>query len=193
MQYTINNVQGPKPWGNEHGQFNDWLLTMTDADGRQLTAIRTTKVKQDGSSYTPTVGEQVEGTLDFSRQAQTGHPKFKPDRQQQGGGGGGYRGGGGGGMSPERQAAITRQHSQEMAIRVMGYAGQLQGASNEAIANGLKSWADWFDADVKRAAEAAGGGGQQQPAQAQQPAQQQGGWGQQQQVPGAGNDADIPF
>lgn len=190
MQYKINNVEGPKYWSGEHGSFADWRLVLTDANGQQLAAIRTTKVQPDGSTHTPMAGEVIDGELDFSRQAQNGGlPKIKPVRQQQGGGGGGARGGGG--MSPERQAAITRQHSQEMAIRAMAAAGQLQGANNEAIANGLKSWADWFDADVKRAAGAAAssGGGQQ----AQQPAQQQGGWGQQQQMPGAGNDSDIPF
>lgn len=69
-----------------------------------------------------------------------------------------YRGGGGGGggMPPERQRAIQRQHSQEMALRLI----EIQvGGKGQVNKDELTYWADWFDADVNRVAGADVGGG----------------------------------
>lgn len=70
-------------------------------------------------------------------------------------------GGGGGGMSPERQRAIQRQHSQEMAVRVMDLGGEdpQRATTREDLKNAIQHWADWFDADVNRVAGADVGGG----------------------------------
>jgi hypothetical protein len=63
------------------------------------------------------------------------------------------RGGGfGGGMSPERQAAVQRQHSQEMAIRMLdAFEPRLDGRTAKTYLPQIKALTDWFDADVNQA------------------------------------------
>lgn len=49
---------------------------------------------------------------------------------------------------PEETRKIERQHSQEMAIRSLTAMGTFDGKSAGLIHQTLKSWIDWFDADL---------------------------------------------
>lgn len=184
-------------WANDFGQFVDYRIKLRRADGGEVVAIRTMKIQNGQRPNPPAVGSQVAGDL-----VQQGNMlKFKPERQQGGGGnfggGGGQRSGGGGrAEDPKRAARIVRQHSQEMAVRVLAATGGLQGTPEE-VAKLLVSWANWFDKDV-RSQEAAF---EQSPPP--QPAQQNTGgfsgqqtFGTQPQQAGFGQpagDDDIPF
>ena len=89
------------------------------------------------------VGQTIDCTID-DRYGTNYGPKLT---LVQGAGGGG----GGGGMTPERQRAITRQHSQHMAL-LYAQIRQSQGKlpAEFGVAD-LAKITDWFDADVKRA------------------------------------------
>lgn len=77
-------------------------------------------------------------------------------------------------MTPERQAAIQRQHSQEMAIRALTLAppdAPFRRKDALEVRALIKDWTDWFDADVGgapagRSGSAQGEGGASAPAPA---------------------------
>jgi hypothetical protein len=59
---------------------------------------------------------------------------------------------------PERSARITRQHSQEMAVRVLAAMGSFEGKDATRIHELLNQWTNFFDADVDKAGKAASQG-----------------------------------
>lgn len=102
----------------------------------------------------PTIGAQLDGTIEPSS-----NPEYLPSFKKPKGNFGG--GGGGGDWSPERTAAVQRQHSQEMAIRFLVATGKLHPGmadqpSSEVLGR-VETIAKWFDADIKEAADKAKG------------------------------------
>lgn len=99
----------------------------------------------------PTVGQQLDGHIEPASNPEY-LPSFKKPKGNYGGGGGG-----GGDWSPERTAAVQRQHSQEMALRFLVATGKLhpgmaEQPSKEALER-VDLIANWFDGDIAEAVE----------------------------------------
>jgi hypothetical protein len=105
MAYTIKAVTGNKPWAGQHGPMMSYYLTLVDGEGQETANV---DLAQKPTSPAPQPGQTLEGNID---QGSYG-PKFKKAFTQS-------FGGGGRGKSPEEQASIVRQHSQEMALRAL--------------------------------------------------------------------------
>lgn len=100
----------------------------------------------------PVIGQ----TFDWDFENGEYGPRFRNPSQQQGSSGGGSQGGaqrrsGGAAMTPDREAKIVRQHSQEMALRWaaqfpadIGVGPDGRGASLDR----LTAIIDWFDEDA---------------------------------------------
>lgn len=93
----------------------------------------------------PQVGQSYEWELDTSGEY---GPRFRRPAQEQGGGGNSPQGGaqrrsGGNQMTPDREAKIVRQHSQQMALM---YAALHPDEAKDLTA--LKAVIDWFDEDA---------------------------------------------
>lgn len=112
------------------------VIALTFSDGRQAEWF--TKA----TTAIPAPGSTLEGEV-----TQTNYGlSFKKASS-----GGGY---GGGGMTPERQRAIQRQHSQDMAVQLMAaFEPVTEGRTAKAYLEVVRELADWFDADVNRVAE----------------------------------------
>lgn len=134
--YRVTAVEGPREWEWQGQPNHDYTLTL---EGAEKPAILT----QRPSTAPPRVGE----TMDLELSA---HPRFddklKAKRAKQFGGGGG-----GGGRSPEENARIMRQHSQEMALRYAAIKASLGSLTADFKPETLKPIIDWFDADAKAA------------------------------------------
>ena len=131
--YTIETVVGRREWTGQYGPNVSYDLRLTGvSDVVELT--------RKPEKPAPQVGETLTGTLEDGYQ---GKKKFKVERQ------GGF--GGGGGRSPEESARITRQHSQEMALRYAAIRAQQGKLPDTFSLADLKIITDKFDEDAKGA------------------------------------------
>lgn len=137
--FTITAVgDEARVWNSDqYGSFHIWPVDYTSGN---VSGKAERKVKAD--SPKPTVGESFEGELK-ERPGYASELKKLP--KQHGGGGGQSR-------SPEKEAEITRMHSQEMAIRwaaVLQASGQWPtDASPEQRRATLVALIDFFQADA---------------------------------------------
>lgn len=166
--YTVEKAKDAGLRDNPRGgQLRKWYVAFRDPAGNVTTDV----YWQRKPESTVEVGESFEGAIEDGDYG----PRFRMATKDQGGGGSG----GGGGMPPERQRAIQRQHSQEMAIRTLAYVAQhFPGAQPDgtgAIRAELQDWADFFDRDVESVSQGApesssSGAGQNSPGASAPPA-----------------------
>lgn len=139
MAYTVTEVQpNPKPWRSSRG--DDMLgYRLTLQNGTET--VTNCELSQKASTPAPTVGQELDGTID--REAQYG-PKFKKA----------YAGGPGGGgrpRDPKETAAIQRQHSQKVAAMIVQAKATAGVATPEDFTPAkLKQLTDYFEADIQR-------------------------------------------
>lgn len=139
----ILKVGASKDWTGDHGTFR--IYDVTFESGEQSGQGQ---VKKKVDSPPPSEGETFEGTI-------VDKGAFPPElkRAQQASNSGG---GGGHARSPEKEAEITRMHSQEMAIRwaaVLQAGGQWPSdASAEDRKATLVKLIDFFEADAGKKA-----------------------------------------
>jgi hypothetical protein len=169
-EFTIKSVRtaGQKP--NPHGgTFDKYYVDLLDPEGNP---VRDAKGKTDGAYWQrKTPSEVNEGEVVYGTVSEGDYGlRFKAEKRPDAGGstsssgGGSYRGGGGG-KSPDQQASIVRQHSQEMAICVLAAIGSPPELDTGALKTNLKDWTDFFaaDAGAAQAANGTGGGSSPQP------------------------------
>jgi hypothetical protein len=132
--FKVVSASKKKDVQGKHGPMQVINLVLEDAEGRK-NAEWFTKAE----TQLPQPGSTLDGTLESGEYGL----KFK---KAQGAGFGG--GGGGKGRSPEENARIVRQHSQEMALRyavAKASAGQLP---DDFKPKDLLLIIDWFDRDA---------------------------------------------
>lgn len=133
--YTVTEVVGARPWpSKEDTQTIYYDVRLQDFDG--LVDVG----RKPGNPVT--VGTVLDGEIQPTQFA--GKFKFKRSNN-------GYGGGGGKGRSPEENAKIVRQHSQEMALRYAAIRAEKELLPNPFKLSDLKAVIDWFDADAKAA------------------------------------------
>lgn len=138
-EFLIEAVEQGQPWNHATGgPMQAWKVNVNDGT-KSFAAEISTKAGKPG----PTVGERIEATIKHTEYG----AKLKKVFSNNGGGGGGRAP-----MSPEKEAEITRMHSQEMAIRwadVLQASGQWPtDASPEQRRATLVSLIDFFQADA---------------------------------------------
>jgi len=150
-EYTVKSVRPGKVYDrNEHGQvLQAFYVDLQGPDGKIEQGCYWRR--KEGNN--PEEGQSVFGEVSEGDYG----PRFK---QAKGGGGSsdyGSRSSGagnfkGGGKSPDQQASIVRQHSQEMCLRWL----EVHGHAPDGL-DGLRPIIDWFEADANKAASEAGG------------------------------------
>ncbi len=169
--YEIKHVAGPKEWSGKYGPMLSYTLDL-DHDG---VVERAVELARKPESRAPEIGELValdledgpygtKAKLDFERTkelpqngVQMRSRKPSPHEVSSGSKGSwtpeSER-------DPERAARILRQHSQEMALRFVAYAGTTGPADFETMwcDDFLKPIIDWFDQDVLQAGKRASEG-----------------------------------
>lgn len=143
MEYTITEVADQtNDWENNYGKYRSYMVRFEGVDA-QVEISR--KKQQDGTiKNPPAVGQKLQGMITTK---ENGIQKFKQDY-----GSGGSSGGVSGksdGPSPEYWASkdkrISRQHSQEMALRLL----IANKRDDQAITiEHVKKVADQFDNDL---------------------------------------------
>jgi hypothetical protein len=133
--YTVTAAEEKKKFDGKYGPMVVFTLRLKGSDGIEHTAEWLTKA----TTPLPATGTSLEGDLEDGQYGKS-FKKAKP-----------ANGFSGGGMSPERQAAVQRQHSQEMAIRAVALLTQEVKPTTDALRASIREWTDWFDADVNQA------------------------------------------
>jgi hypothetical protein len=153
--YTVTHVNDQsREYTDKFGPKKSWKMTLKDSAGAESTNVEWSR-KPDSPG--PTVGQELEGdirteTID-TRNGPMQVRKFKKAQTGGGGGGGGFRP-----RDPRETAAIQRQHSQEMAVRVAASAGWFnvvggfdpKQQSGQGVLNNLARLSDWFQRDIER-------------------------------------------
>lgn len=154
-EFTVKAARnaGTKP--NPHGgEFVKWYVDLLDSAG-QLVKNQAGEVKDAYWQRKPdadvTEGDVVYGTVSEGEYGLRFKMEKRPDGS--GPGGGEFSGSRGGGKSPDQQASIVRQHSQEMAIR--WFTATTPGRS-AATLDELRPVIDWFAEDANAAQTASG-------------------------------------
>lgn len=129
--YTVVKAEQKKTINGQHGELVVWGLTLRNGDGKEA---QVETVSKPTTTYSE--GQSVEGEVSNSDYGL----KFKRAMS----GGGGFRGGG---RSPADTKAIQRQHSQEMALRLLSLEAQL-GARTTVSFDEVSKLADQFDRDI---------------------------------------------
>lgn len=146
----VISASNPNPW--EHGiTFYDMVF---ERNGQPFNCAWGTKggEPQPGEEITGEFSQKADGTWKFTKGS-----KDKPQGGSSGGGSKPWQPESE--RDPERSARILRQHSEEMAVRVLGLSSLGVGVLDdwdEAKA-AIKEWTDWFDEDVRQAAAQAHG------------------------------------
>jgi hypothetical protein len=152
----IKSFQPGNDWTSDDGKIKlTFYECVFDRNGQDFTA---TWNKKQGTGDPP-VGESIEGEF---YEKKPGDWRFRKASRPQGGGASS-------GTSsttsfsgkrdwqpesqrdPERSARILRQHSQEMAVRVLTAMGSFESNSPTQIETWIRNWADYFDQDVNEA------------------------------------------
>lgn len=113
--YTITAVApNPRDWNStQGGPMKGYRVTMRDAQGQEMQNVEWSRKV---TSAAPTVGQQVEGTIDTSGQY---GPKFKAAQQGGGFGGGGFRP-----RDPAERKSIEMMHAQKCAVDALRLAAE---------------------------------------------------------------------
>lgn len=135
--HTITNVSDPREWQSQQGgPMKSYTIKVQGDEGAY-------ELSKKASSAPPAVGQSIDvAQVIPPKQGTTFPPKIK---LQFGGNGRG------GGMTPEREAQIVRQHSQEMALRYAAIKATLGELPSDFKPSDLFKIADLFDADAKAA------------------------------------------
>jgi hypothetical protein len=153
-QYNITEVSEDfNEWQSKFGPMHTYTVRAVDPAGE----TRTFQMNRKPESGPPQTGE-----VDASEKPAKGDfpPTLKINYTEQGGGGGGAtQTAAAPAPSPSRQKAIQRQHSQEMALRLIAVTGDASALNTDDekivttyLNSTVKRLADWFDADVDRVA-----------------------------------------
>lgn len=171
VTYTIETVGEPREWSSEKhgGRFFAYPLDLKDSDGFQHSGVEWSR-KHD--SRAPQTGERIAGTISNGQHGDKIKVDYDATKELNGGTQGGSSGGRSGSSKtrewkpeseydPEKTARIGRSHAQEMAIRALTAMGIFESKSADQLEATIKSWIDFFQADVDAAAKAArsAGGG----------------------------------
>lgn len=146
--YKVLAVQGPREWQWNGERNHDYELTL---EGESKPAILTQKpTKRDGSPNPPPAGG---ATLDLELSPHRFEGKLKAKRVQQQTAFAGRSAG-----TPRDDNAIQRQHSQEMAIRLVDLStrlGLVKFEGSSELFDTIRSAANWFDDDIRSGAKRA--------------------------------------
>lgn len=154
QEYRITAVRsGPRKWqSTKGGEMHSYRVDLADANGQVTQNVERNKKP---TSDPPKEGDQEYGDIEHGGEY---GPKFKTASRPGSGGGGG----GGRAKRPDddpkvyaaRQAAIARQHSQEMALRFLESRNGLgdSDASDDEILDYVMRTAERFHEDVSKAA-----------------------------------------
>lgn len=137
-EHRIVNVSEPREWSSQYGDMKTYTVKV---DGDQAPY----QLNKKAASPAPDVGQtiQVESvTPDPEGKWPAKIKMVAPNK-------GGF--GGGGGMSPEREAKIMRQHSQEMALRYAAIKNAQGKLPDDFKPSDLFKIADLFDHDANGA------------------------------------------
>lgn len=135
--HTLTFVAEPREYETKFGQMKSYTVKVEGDE----TAY---EISRKAATPAPTIGQKIE----VAEVNDTSEGKYPPKLKLAFGGQGGK---GGGGMTPQREAQIIRQHSQEMALRYATIK-QAQGKlPDEFTPSDLFKIADLFDADAKGA------------------------------------------
>lgn len=144
-QIEVEAIKDARDWVSNDGQrkLTFYVLDVKRANGDSVEVGHARK--QGGQEPQP--GETFEAVFEPGKYRQ----KLKKAPRE-----GGFKGGE---KSPQVQAQITRQHSQDMSLRAIAVSGII-GSTTDVFREQIRQWADWFDADVfaagQRAIEGAG-------------------------------------
>jgi hypothetical protein len=144
--YAVTAAEEKKRVDGKYGPMVVFNLRLKGPDGIEHTAEWFTKA----TTPLPAPGTSLEGDLEDGQYGKS-FKKAKPAN-------------GFGGREPRDSGRIERQHSQEMAIRLVGLSHAYPVEANSAaeylrVLNGLvKPLTDWFVADLDNASPNAGGG-----------------------------------
>jgi hypothetical protein len=142
-EFTIAALLGSEDWGDggEYGPKTTYRLALEGPQGR-TSECACVELAQKRETAPPTIGQTLTGQLENKG----GRWKFKKDKPAFNGNAGRAP------MSPEKEAEITRMHSQEMAIRwaaILQASGQWPtDASPEQRKATLVSLIDFFQTDA---------------------------------------------
>lgn len=172
QQMTITRVMEGDEWGNDYGRNQSYTLDLQLEDGSVVQDIVSNrKIRDDGSHKEPQEQEVVWGDLlpmpkgqrklkldyDAMKEHGSGSPSrsSRPSESSTG-----SKSSGGETDWTIRNAEIRRQHSQEMAVRVLTATGALSDpqAKPDHISAWIKQWADEFDQDAIAAGQKASQG-----------------------------------
>jgi hypothetical protein len=169
--YTVKRVaDSPREWSSKQG--GTFLSYTVDLEGEGGKVEAGVEWNRKPESRAPEVGDRIAGTIEPGKFSERFKMDYEATKELSGGGSTGSSGGadygrrgGGGGKSPDQQASIVRQHSQEMAIRVLAAIGSPPELDTGALKTNLKDWTDFFaaDAGAAQAANRTGGSSSPQP------------------------------
>jgi hypothetical protein len=169
----IDVVSAEDVWSNSYGEYQAYMLDVKTEDGRIVGNVSSNrKLKDDGSHFEPKEGEEVWGsleskgggkwklTLDSQRMKAEplggSRPASRPSESSTG-----TKSSKGETDWEVRNAEIRRQHSQEMAVRVLAIVG-LPTKGTTDIVRDIAVLADEFDQDAiaagQKASQGAGAG-----------------------------------
>jgi hypothetical protein len=135
-QFIVETVLKREEWEGDYGPMTTYRLVVNG--GKEV------DLNQKPSTPAPTQGQEIPGYLKPG--------KYRPIlKKEQAGSTGTSVGGNFKGKSPDQQASIVRQHSQESALRYHAQLGDKPTLEN------LRETIDWFVDDANKAAQGGGG------------------------------------
>jgi hypothetical protein len=134
--FQVLEIKGQEPWSNDKGQFIGYLLTVRNAEGREIEA----KINKKTTSAPPAVGDTIDANLQPSSNPHF-PPLLKANFNQ-----------GGKGRSPEDTRAMSRSAAQDRALAYMQVKATM-GALKEFRPTDLVPLIEWFQADVNQYAQ----------------------------------------
>lgn len=141
--YKITAVERSQQWTGQFGPMVSYYLTLDDGHGGTTSNIQ---LRQKPETPPPFPNQTLTGQIAADNQ---GNPLFRKEQPAHL-----TLLPGGGGMPPERQRAIQRQHSQDMALRCVDLAYRLGVMATPAdtadLFTKIAAAADWFDKDVNK-------------------------------------------
>jgi hypothetical protein len=136
--FVIEEVLGQEDFSTANGDFTAYTVRFSGDQGNG-----TAQHNRKASSPAPVAGE----TIDAEIQHKNGKAMLKRLYKPPGGQSGGFNGGG---RSPQDTKQIVRQHSQEMALRLLTLEIELGTVPKDAKASELLTpRIDWFQKDAE--------------------------------------------
>lgn len=163
--YEVIAVKDRKEWSGNFGPMVTYVMDVEDEDGMLSPKV---ELNRKPESREPQIGERFAGHLEETNFAE----KLKVDFEQTKELNQGARRPSGGSTESKtsnnskgdvdwdkRNAEIRRQHSEEMALRVLIGMDELKGVHDATEAqSAIAGWADWFDQDAIEAGQEASQG-----------------------------------